>query len=213
MADAETNPYAPPTAPIGATAARTPGKPTAAERIRREYLSQETSLRSVGSLHLLVALMGVVFLVIAIATERGRPVSALGYDLEVLLIYLAFVAFHATLGYGMDRLRPWARWVEAVLMGLTLPAGVVGIVKVADPRAVVPTLIMAGLVGLIPAYILYLLFGRKGKYVFSPEYQDVIAQTLYLKSRTSPAAWGCFVIVVAVPAISAVVAALSRLWP
>ncbi|PAW69614.1 MAG: hypothetical protein B9S38_09450 [Verrucomicrobiia bacterium Tous-C4TDCM] len=42
---------------------------------------------------------------------------------------------------------------------------------------------------LIGAYILYLLLGAKGKMVFSPEYQAVIAQTPHIRYRTSKVVW------------------------
>jgi Ca2+/Na+ antiporter len=41
----------------------------------------------------------------------------------------------------------------------------------------------------IGAYILYLLLGAKGKVVFSPEYQEVIAQTPHIRYRTSKWVW------------------------
>jgi hypothetical protein len=42
---------------------------------------------------------------------------------------------------------------------------------------------------LINGYILFLLFGRKGKTVFSEEYQVVIEQTPHIKYRTPLVVW------------------------
>jgi len=77
---------------------------------------------------------------------------------------------------------------------------------------VLPTLVAGVLIASIPGYIMYLLLGPKSEYIFSPEYQDVIAQTRHLKSRTSLGAWGCVVIVVVIPTVAAIASALARLW-
>ena len=53
---------------------------------------------------------------------------------------------------------------------------------------------VVGLIGfpigtLISGYILYLLWGKKGRVIFSPEYQAVIAATPHVKYKTSIVVW------------------------
>lgn len=51
---------------------------------------------------------------------------------------------------------------------------------------------------LINGYILFLIFGKKGKLVFSERYQEIIAATPHIKHRTSKAVWIVLGIVLAV---------------
>ena len=72
-------------------------------------------------------------------------------------------------GYGLRRLKRWSRVPSGILSGLGLLAIPIGT--------------------LINAYILYLIFSKKGKMVFSDEYHDIIKQTPHIKYRTSIVIW------------------------
>jgi hypothetical protein len=72
-------------------------------------------------------------------------------------------------GWGVRSFRRWGRVVGCVLSGIGLLGFPIGT--------------------LINAYILYLFLSKKGRTVFSPEYQDVIAATPHVKYRTSIIVW------------------------
>ena len=38
-------------------------------------------------------------------------------------------------------------------------------------------------------YILYLIFGKKGQMIFSPGYQEIVAETPDIKYKTSKVVW------------------------
>jgi hypothetical protein len=104
-------------------------------------------------------------------------------------------ALNLALGSGLQGLRSWARWTEIVfLVGLLLSlvggAIVSASVAIMEPNwlgVLVMIVLGYGLLGLIPAYVLSLLLGRKGRMVFSPEYGDVIERTPHIRYRTSRA--------------------------
>lgn len=50
---------------------------------------------------------------------------------------------------------------------------------------------------LINAYILWLLFSKKGKRVFSVDYQRIIAETPHIKFRTPIFAWVVLAVLIA----------------
>lgn len=90
-------------------------------------------------------------------------------EIGVSFIFLLLGAGQLWVGYGLRRLRKWARIPTGILSGLGLLAFPIGT--------------------LINAYILYLLFCQKGKMVFSDEYRAVIEQTPHIKYRTSIIVW------------------------
>ncbi len=156
------NPYAPPKAsiaPAGATA------PEDAERIRRELLTHETSIRGVGLLYLLgtvtpgLATVTMLFMAVAEPSVESSPVF-LGFGVVYGLV--AWLFYY--LGRGLRRLNPRVRTgatILAVLGLLLIPIGT-----------------------LINGYVLYLLHSQKGKRVMTPEYQAIVAQTPHIKYRT-----------------------------
>jgi hypothetical protein len=82
---------------------------------------------------------------------------------------LAVGAGLAWVAYGIRALKNWARITGIVLAALGLLNFPVGT--------------------LINAYILYLFVSKKGRMIFSPEYQDIIAATPEVKYRTSILVW------------------------
>lgn len=143
------------------------GISSSAEETRNQYLKHEASVQSVGFLY---RLGGVLMTLAAI----GSLVAAVAGDglLEGLLLFAFFLAFgigQFVVGSGLRRLRPWSRIPTGILSGIGLLGFPLGTI--------------------INGYILYLLFGKKGKVVFSPEYAVVIEQTPHIKYRMSVVVW------------------------
>jgi hypothetical protein len=182
----EFNPYSPPASPIGEEMPElVPGDLGEAESIRRQYLSHEASVKSIGSLEIL----GFTFCILAAvttiavglnATEPLERVGAWGGA----AVYVVFGALHLALGIGLNRLQAWARWTCVALLGFGLLVGLIGLGTMAFLGG-----IGAGSVGLvmflIPGYMLYLLLSRKSTRVFSREYRAIIEQTPHIRYRTS----------------------------
>jgi len=134
-----------------------------AEAIRKAHISHEASIKAVG---LLYYLAGVVLVIAGISflTELG--------DLERVasgLFFIAIAVVQLFAGWGVRALRKWGRIVGCVLSALGLLGFPIGTI--------------------INAYILYLFLSKKGRTVFSPEYQDVIAATPHVKYKTSILVW------------------------
>lgn len=174
------NPYAPPQATIGSL----PGAVEAdeAERIRRELLSHETSLRTVGTLHwisgvlaLFAALLIVAVFGIALLTEgveeafgdEGDVTVVVG--LGLVLLYCALGLLTAWIGRGLRRLDPRVKGAAIVLSAIGLLGFPLGT--------------------LISLYILYLLLSQKGSRILSTEYHAIIAQTPHIRHRTAVWLW------------------------
>jgi hypothetical protein len=158
----------------------------AAEEVRKQYLNHEASVRSVGFLYYFAG--GALFLMGALlATTAGARSDGI-----VIALSLFFVVLGAGLiwvGYGLRRLKRWARLPVGILSGMGLLGFPLGTI--------------------IHGYILYLVFSQKGKMVFSDEYRAVIAQTPHIKYRTSIIVWILLILVVALIAIGLLVAFLA----
>jgi len=160
------NPYAVPSEELGYASAGDGGD---AERIRRELISHEASIQSIGVLYLLGAVFGTfagIFITAAgvtAMTEHGQPDAAIvllgGVLVTVLSIGQGFV------GFKLRQLRSWTRIPVGILSGIGLLGIPIGTI--------------------INGYILYLIFGEKGSRVFAPEYQKIIQKTPHIKYQTS----------------------------
>src|SRR4051812_45553192 len=137
------NPYAAPTARVDDAA------DSESEKIRREHLNHEASIRAVGALYYLSGLM---LTLAAFGTAVGSDASL---GAAALLPVLAAVMFSA--GWGVRSFLRWGRVVGLVLSGLGLLGFPIGT--------------------LINGYILYLFLSKKGRTIFSPESLEVIAAT------------------------------------
>lgn len=171
----EANPYAAPKAEIGAAII----EPGDAEAIRRAYIEHETTVKAVGSLHFVAAAIGAVVLILVLGlAPDGRWVKVILVGLATLL---GPIGVNVALGIGLNRLRAWARWTEAVLAGGLL----MGIVAILGAEVYfespVQRLVVISCIGLLPLYVLYLLLSRKGAIIFSPEYRAIIAETPHVK--------------------------------
>lgn len=164
---ADFNPYLAPT-----TGAEEPVAATDAEVIRNKHIAHEASVKSIGFLYLLSAILVmfgvIVFFTITLSVQqvgRGYTVTMIG----VLSMLITLAIIQPLIAWGFYKLRPWARIVAGVLSAIGLIGFPLGT--------------------LINAYILYLLFSAKGAMVFSEEYKTIIQQTPHIKYRTSIVVW------------------------
>ena len=125
------------------------------ERIRNEYLNHEASVRSVGPIYFIIAA-----LFIASGLDLLKKGSAGG-----LLVLLIAAGLHGYAAVKIRKLDPSARPWVGVLSGLVLLVFPVGTV--------------------ISAYILYLVFSKKGKFVMSEEYVAIMERTPGIRYRAS----------------------------
>ena len=129
--------------------------------LRRQYLSHEASVRSIGSLYYLSSIMS---LIVGIVTLLGiSQTFPMRYILGPLMILLG-VAYWKLGGLLRD-LDPRGRMPATILSCIGLLGFPIGT--------------------LICAYILYLLNSKKAAVVFSDEYHRVIEATPEIKYRTS----------------------------
>lgn len=139
---------------------------SAAEDIRNEHIKHEASVKSVGVLYFIGAFLMVLLggmILIAPSGPTGVETVLAG------VIIICAAALHFALGMALRRLKRWAQIVAGIFSGVGLLGFPLGTI--------------------INGFILYLLFSKKGKTVFSPEYQEVIAQTPHIKYRTSIIVW------------------------
>jgi protein-S-isoprenylcysteine O-methyltransferase Ste14 len=157
----EQNPYAPPAAPIAISAEA----PAEAEEIRKKHRGTERSIQVAG---VLFVLGGVATVAMGISTFANMLESAMNAAIGVILAGAG--AFQVMVGVGMRRLQKWAR-IPAIILSciglLVFPWGTI-----------------------INLVILLSVAGKKGGYVMTPEYQQIIAATPHLNPRTSKALIG-----------------------
>ena len=155
------NPYAPTT-----EVAAQPVPTDDVEAYRNFYLKHEASVKSIGTLYLLGALilipMGFIAFFIGVSGNAGQESMVVA---GVGVFYLALGTLQGFTAVGLRRLRPWARIVTIVF-------AVIGLIGIPIGT-------------LISILILYLLLSEKGKVVFSDHYQEVIVQTPHIKYKTS----------------------------
>ena len=134
---ADENPYAPPQATIGGTgSAEMPADMAEAEAIRRKYLSHEASVTSIGSLHYLGVIVGIIALAMTVFRALYRtPEVPEGIDSVLFVataVYLfVFVSVNLLLGIGLTGLKSSARWTEVVLSSILLLIYLIVIVSTA----------------------------------------------------------------------------------
>ena len=167
------NPYAaapPPTAedPYAAPTARVEDPYSSdAEAVRREHINHETSLRSVGYLYWLGALMVLVMGVMMFSQAGSVRDPAFMAGMGTFFIIMALVS--VVIGWGYRALMPWVRWVGGFF-------SVIGLLQIPFGT-------------LINGYILYLMFSAKGARIFSPDYASIVAQTPHVKYQRGVFGW------------------------
>jgi hypothetical protein len=138
-----------------------------AEDIRNEHIKHEASVKSVGVLYFIGACVLVLVGVMSLLQPSSPVTDAFSAIFAILFFLIGAAQFAVAI--GLRRLKSWARPIAGLFAGIGLIGFPIGTI--------------------INAYILYLLFSKKGKTVFSPEYQEVIAQTPHIKYRTSIIVW------------------------
>jgi VIT1/CCC1 family predicted Fe2+/Mn2+ transporter len=164
-----------------------PPNPAAeAEEIRRRHLKHEASVKSIGILYFI----GAVFIILAgfgAVLDKETPP-------EVRILAAALLTglglFQFWVGTGLRSLKSWARIPTGILSGIGLIGFPIGTI--------------------VNAYILYLVFCKKGSTVFSPEYQQVIAATPHIKYKTSIIIWILLAILLALFIFGLLAALLSK---
>lgn len=189
------NPYSP-TSNVGSIYSGTTDV-DAIEAYRKAHLKHEASIQSIGTLYLLgtifMAPVGLAMLLGGIgvlAEPQGRDVSAALFAGAIGLGYFMLGAFQGYVGWGLRKLKHWARTPAIVLSVIGLLAIPIGT--------------------MISIYFLYLLLSEKGKIIMSPPYQDVIAQTPHIKYRMSIVIWILLGLVVALIAVGIVGVVAAR---
>jgi hypothetical protein len=171
------NPYA---APAASYAAAPSGSLAEAEQVRHELLKHEASIRSIGMLYIVGAILFAIgtagfLLALALGSSSGPAVADGGLAAALFMIAFMglFTALYWWIGRGLRRLDRSVR-TGAILMSVF---GLIGF----------------PLGTLINAYFLYLLAGEKGKRVLSPEYQQIVAMTPHIRYK-SP--WALILLIV-----------------
>lgn len=154
------NPYAAPKTEAENLIVTTPE-----EDIRQFHFSTESSIKSIGVLFYLSCfgfLLGAI--VTLLNTFSGEPVAFV-----LFVIFAALTALSGFTGHGLRTFKPWAKIVATIysIIGLLgFPLGTI-----------------------LNIYFLCLYWGKKGRMIFTPEYQNIIDATPHLRYRTSKAAW------------------------
>ena len=159
MSNTAFNPYAAPSAPVEDVSAN-----AEAEAIRKAHINHEASVKAVGILYYLG---GIGVTIAALGALAGGRTNSAGIAIAVGLLAVGVGQFFA--GYGVRALRPWGRIIGCILSAIGLIGFPIGT--------------------LINGYILYLFLSKKGRTIFAPEYQDVIAATPHVKYKTSILVW------------------------
>lgn len=151
--------------PYAAPAARVDDVPAnpEAEAIRRAHINHEASVKAVG---FLFYLGGALLTIVALGSLVGASDLR---DTVIAVCLLVLGASELVAGWGVRALRAWGRKLGSVLSAVGLLAFPIGT--------------------LISIYMLYLFLSKKGRTIFAPPYQDVVAATPHVKYRTSIIVW------------------------
>jgi hypothetical protein len=165
----EQNPYQAPTAEIAEVI---PGVSPDAVQIRQEHIGHEASIRSIGILYYL----GAILMILAGGISGFAFSQEYGDVSAVMTVFLiGFGVLYLWMGSALRALSSKVRHVAGVFAGLGLLGFPVGT--------------------LINGYILYLLYSKKGKMVFSEEYQAIRLATPHVKYKTSVVVWVLLIII------------------
>lgn len=149
-----------------------------AEAIRKEHIKTEASIKSIGILYYLGS-MGIFVVALSMlmasgsdetnTVRDGRVAGLLGATWLGAALLGALAVFQFVTGTAIRKFKPWSRIAVGILSGIGLLGFPVGT--------------------LINAYILYLIFSKKGQMVFSESYKEIIAATPHVKYKTSKVVW------------------------
>lgn len=153
----------------GAVAVELVGEDVDAESVRRMYIKHEQAVRSVSLLYYVAAFftgvggVGMLIVMGTVAAEGGPEAD--GFLVVISAVNVGLSVLCVLGGNWLRRLDRRARPLVGVLSGIGLIHIPIGT--------------------LINGYILYLLFSKKGKVVFSPEYKEIIRQTPFIRPGMS----------------------------
>jgi hypothetical protein len=192
----EINPFQAPKARIGGLASEVDDTDLGhAELIRREHISHESSIRTLGILYYLGCFFGLIATFFMFLMGSGviplpqnnpnMPADTMRYFfLGAGAFYFFITILFGFLGYGLRKLQVWARWTILVLTSLSLlyTLGVSVLAAFANP---IIGLVSLAIGSIIPGYILYLVASPKAGMIFSAEYKAIILKTPHVKAKTS----------------------------
>ncbi len=165
MITKEQDPYTPPTANL----TNLDDDVVQATAIRKEHINRETEIKSVGGIYYLVGILaipGSLAGMVSMFGEGGR-VNTLVFGYMILSLFIGVAVIF--IGHGLRALRSWVKVPTGILSAIGLLAFPFG--------------------RLINGYILYLIFSKKGKMVFSEEYKEAILKTPDVAYKTSIIVW------------------------
>jgi hypothetical protein len=156
-----------------------------AESTRQEYVSHEAAVKAVGKLNyagvvgfgIMASGMLVIGLLASFEGTRIHETSGIDGPATMLngIIYCGVAALAYSLGYGLGRLQPWARWLQAICAGIAVLFFVT---------------VLCNVVGLVIfGHIASLMFSSKSAVVFSAEYQSIIQRTPRIEAEANPLYW------------------------
>ena len=138
-----------------------------AEQVRRTHLNAEANITGLGLIYLIGGILATIGIVTNPTQTQAEPGSAeaTGYLIGTILFPLCFLV----LGYGLRKLNAAARIIAGILSSFGLFAVPVGTA--------------------ISIVLLYILFCKKGRFVTTPAYEEIIAKTPHVKRKTSIVVW------------------------
>lgn len=154
----EINPYAAPQSQVLQATSQD-------ELIRQEHINTEASIKSIGLLYYLGALVLIAVVAAMIASRvpgKNTPILLAG-GLLLLGIGMAATA------YGLRRQQSWSRIPTIIISSIALIIGLINL--------------SGGII--IHIYILVKMMGKQAQFVMTPEYQRIIAATPHVKRKTS----------------------------
>ena len=131
--DPPINPYAAPESPLEAAPVSLDANLAEIEATRRKYLNHEASVKSVGSLHILGGIFTVFAVIMVLADPITRAQQGMGF--AIFLTFLMMI--NLGIGFGLTKLQPWARWVDAAFfcIGILMNIASFAIVLLVAPGA------------------------------------------------------------------------------
>ncbi len=160
------SPYAPPKAIVIDDAK---GYQTEFERVRREHLTTEAQLKSLGTLYCLGGTVMAVAGPLMIVGVGARSANELASMLRIGIATVIIAALCIWLGYGYRNVKPWVKipgTIVAAIGLINIPIGTV-----------------------LGIAILYWMYSAQGQTVLSADYQNIIASTPHVKYQRSVLEW------------------------
>jgi hypothetical protein len=159
-----------------------------AEEIRSRHLKHEASLKAIGFLFFLSAVLTALSVVVLLAGHESLAPQTwdgvISPYWKTVGLVLAICIGQFVAGWGLRKLRPWSKFLAGIL-------AVISLIRL------FPVVTLSGVIGtLVGVYILYLLFCPKGRTVLSPAYAEIVAQTPHLRYRTPLWIWIALVVIV-----------------